>query len=170
MPKEFQALRKGKNMSRLNDLLSKSTPEKATPIEADELAELTGKLYPQDLYEIITDNNGLANAVWIIQRRDNPSLTIDDVKKQITVENNGDLQWEMLYIFSTHTREAIEDMRNNQGKTEGIFTTKEYKDFPDVIKQVNEFMKSNKNAKFTANIICEKESVEEPKNESKVEN
>jgi hypothetical protein len=154
-------------MSKLNDLLSKSTPEKATPLEADELAELTGKIYPQELYEIISDNNGLANAIWIIQKRDNPEITIDDIRKQITVENNGDLQWEMLYIFSTHSREALEDMRSNQGKTDGIFTTKEYKDFPELIKQVNEFMKANKTAKFTANIICEKEIAEaNPKNES----
>lgn len=159
-------------MSRITELLSKATSDKATALEADELSELTGKAIPAELYNILITPDGLATAIWIIERRNAPNITIEDISKQITIENRADLEWEMVYAFSGNTREDIEKQRNSQNNANITnFRTDDYKQFADIVKEVNEFMKANKGAKFSALIMCEKvEADADSKNEQKVAN
>jgi len=157
-------------MSKLTELLSKGTPEKATAIEADELSELTGKSIPADIYDILSTGTGLAAATWIIEKRNTPNIAIEEISKQITIENRAELEWEMFFTFSGSTRQDIDTLRkgqNNQNITP--FSTSDYKQFADIVKQVDEFMKANKGAKFTATIVCEKVEVDDSKNVQEVE-
>ena len=158
-------------MSKLTELLSKATPEKATAIEADELSELTGKSIPADIYDILSTGTGLAAATWIIEKRNTPNITIEEISKQITIENRADLEWEMFFAFSGGTRQDIDTMRKGMQNNPNItpFSTNDYKQFADIVKQVNEFMKANKGAKFTATIVCEKVEVDDSKNVQEVE-
>jgi len=152
-------------MSKLTELLSKATPEKATAIEADELSELTGKPIPSEIYDILTTGTGLASAIWIMEKRNNPNISIEEISKQITIENRAELEWEMLFAFSGSTRQDIDTLRKGQNNPNITpFSTNDYKQFADIVKQVNEFMKANKGAKFTATIVCEKVEVNDSKN------
>jgi len=158
-------------MSKLTELLSKATLEKATAIEADELAELTGKSIPADIYDILSTGTGLAAATWIIEKRNTPNITIEEISKQVTIENRAELEWEMFFVFSGSTRQDIDTLRKGQNNPNITpFSTSDYNQFADIVKQVNEFMKANKGAKFTATIVCEKVEVDDSKNVQKVAN
>jgi hypothetical protein len=146
-------------MSKLSELLLKVTPEKATASEVDELSELTGKRLPQQIFDVMQTSEGLVNAVWIMQKRENPEVSKEDISKQITMDNDIEIGYEMLYCYTRLTREQVAEIRKSADTIDDpnrkVFTTEDYKEFQSVIDEANKFMKSNKNAKFSVVVTCE---------------
>jgi hypothetical protein len=146
-------------MSKLSELLSKATPEKATAREVDELSELTGKRLPQEIFDVMQTSEGLISACWIMQKRNNPEVSKEDISKQVTMDNDIEIGYEMLYCYTRLTREQVTEIRKSADTRDDpnrkIYSTEDYKEFQNVIDETNKFMKSNKNAKFSVVVACE---------------
>lgn len=146
-------------MSKLSELLSKVTPEKATASEVDELSELTGKRLPQEIFDVMQTSEGLINAVWIMQKRGNPEISKEEISKQITMDNDIEVGYEMLYCYTRLTREQVTEIRKSAESVDDpnrkVFSTEDYKQFQSVIDEANKFMKANKHAKFSVVVACE---------------
>lgn len=162
-------------MSRLTELLAKATPEKATVAEVDELSVLTDKRLPQEIFDALQTSGGLTSAVWIMQRRSNPEITKDEVSKMITMDNDIEIGYEMLFLYTRLTRDQVAEIRKSaetiNDPNRKVFSTDNYKEFTKVVEDANKFMKANKFAKFNAVITCEFVPLEDPfeKNEVKTE-
>jgi hypothetical protein len=159
-------------MSKLSELLKQVPVDKATVAEVDELAELTGMKLPQQIFDVLQTSEGIINAIWIMQKRENPEITKEELSKQLTLDPDIELEigYEALYYFSRLNREQLGKIKESAVKASDpnnkVFSTDDYKQFQSVIDEANKFMKGNKNAKFSVVVTCEFVPLEKKEDEA----
>ena len=119
-------------MSKLKNLLSvQPASDKASVKECAELEELTSKKVPEEIGDILQTKEGLIQCYWIIEKRDNKKLTVDEAEREIAhildPEAMGNMIWQIYYMFSDITRDAWNQMREQADKAAAEGTAPEVK-------------------------------------------
>ncbi len=98
--------------SKLSQLLKVQPSDKATGREIAEAEQILNKNRTAFMRELLNDDfETLRVLSWIIAKRDEPELKIQDMIDHIHAGNFTDISWEILYLFGNSTREEIEQSR-----------------------------------------------------------
>lgn len=100
---------------KLFDLLSKPIDsDKATLNEIAELEKISGKKLPDELPEVLGTFDGIKTAAWILYKRKNPKIKLEDMP--IPLGNEAEIGWECMYAFSRFDRSQIELLKKTSAK------------------------------------------------------
>ena len=108
-------------MSKLKNLLSvQPASDKASVKECAELEELTSKKVPEEIGDILQTKLGLVQCYWIIEKRDNKKLTIEEAEREVVhildPDAMSNMIWQIYYMFSDISRDMWNQMREQADK------------------------------------------------------